>query len=66
MKPRKQKETVESNSVAFELFTEEDEVLRLKRKTKIRDKKIEEISESLQQARENIDNLCVAIEKVKD
>jgi type IV conjugative transfer system coupling protein TraD len=66
LKPKKQKETVESNPVAFELFTEDDEILRLKRREKIREKKIEEISDSLQQARENIDNLCVAIEKVKD
>jgi hypothetical protein len=65
LKPRKQKETVESNPVAFELFTEEDEVLRLKRKEKIHDKKMEEISDSLQQAKENLERLCSELNKAK-
>ena len=43
----------------------EDEVLRLKRKEKIREKKIEEISNSLQQAKENIERLCTEINKAK-
>lgn len=61
-----QKETADSKTVSLELFTDEDEVLRLKRREKIRDKKFEEISDSLQLAKENIDNLCSEIKRVKN
>lgn len=66
LKPKMQKESIDFNTTSFESFTEEDEVLRLKRREKIRDKRIEEISESLQQARENIDNIHAEITKVKE
>lgn len=65
LKPKIQKEAADSETVSLDLFTKEDEILRLKRREKVRDKKIEEIAESLQQARENMEQLCSEIEKAK-
>jgi len=65
LKTKTQKETADSKTISLELFSDEDEVLRLKRREKVRDKKLEEISESLQQAKENIEYLCAEIDKAK-